>query len=127
MFVIEFVCDLFFSSRRRHTRCALVTGVQTCALPILALRNRTRYADYDIFYQNIFPGAVNAAVTLATINGYSNATQRETLVNQTDLNANFSTGAITHTLLVGAELGRQEADNFRRSAYFGADTTAPTS
>src|SRR3546814_9189286 len=30
------VCGLvfFFSSRRRHTRCALVTGVQTCALPI---------------------------------------------------------------------------------------------
>src|SRR3546814_5362931 len=31
--VIERVC-FFFSSRRRHTRCALVTGVQTCALPI---------------------------------------------------------------------------------------------
>src|SRR3546814_1374438 len=30
----------FFSSRRRHTRCAVVTGVQTCALPISA-----RYAD----------------------------------------------------------------------------------
>src|SRR3546814_9924325 len=29
------VC-VFFSSRRRHTRCALVTGVQTCALPIFA-------------------------------------------------------------------------------------------
>src|SRR3546814_6548994 len=28
-------CSFFFSSRRRHTRCALVTGVQTCALPIL--------------------------------------------------------------------------------------------
>src|SRR3546814_7340347 len=28
-------CLIFFlSSRRRHTRCALVTGVQTCALPI---------------------------------------------------------------------------------------------
>src|SRR3546814_8921122 len=26
----------FFSSKRRHTRCALVTGVQTCALPILS-------------------------------------------------------------------------------------------
>src|SRR3546814_7621977 len=25
---------MFFASRRRHTRCALVTGVQTCALPI---------------------------------------------------------------------------------------------
>src|SRR3546814_6203525 len=30
------VVFFFFSSRRRHTRCALVTGVQTCALPILA-------------------------------------------------------------------------------------------
>src|SRR3546814_7667456 len=28
----------FFSSRRRHTRCALVTGVQTCALPIFTGR-----------------------------------------------------------------------------------------
>src|SRR3546814_10977738 len=27
-------CSFFFSSRRRHTRCALVTGVHTCALPI---------------------------------------------------------------------------------------------
>src|SRR3546814_7141991 len=27
-----------FSSRRRHTRCALVTGVQTCALPIYAAK-----------------------------------------------------------------------------------------
>src|SRR3546814_989934 len=30
-------CIFFFSSRRRHTRCALVTGVQTCALPICRL------------------------------------------------------------------------------------------
>src|SRR3546814_9917839 len=29
----------FFSSRRRHTRCALVTGVQTCALPIFSARS----------------------------------------------------------------------------------------
>src|SRR3546814_10913189 len=28
-------CVVVFSSRRRHTKCALVTGVQTCALPIL--------------------------------------------------------------------------------------------
>src|SRR3546814_10571132 len=31
-----FIC-FFFSSRRRHTRCALVTGLQTCALPIYAI------------------------------------------------------------------------------------------
>src|SRR3546814_4900787 len=38
--------SFFFSSRRRHTRCALVTGVQTCALPIctdlMAARNLRR-------------------------------------------------------------------------------------
>src|SRR3546814_18549450 len=32
----------FFSSRRRHTRCALVTGVQTCALPISDVRRIRR-------------------------------------------------------------------------------------
>src|SRR3546814_2288513 len=36
---------LFFSSSRRHTRCALVTGVQTCALPIF-------YADTHDGYGN---------------------------------------------------------------------------
>src|SRR3546814_1771867 len=35
---------VFFSSRRRHTSCALVTGVQTCALPICA-----RVIAYDPF------------------------------------------------------------------------------
>src|SRR3546814_3059419 len=35
--VIYIVSICFFSSRRRHTRCALVTGVQTCALPISCL------------------------------------------------------------------------------------------
>src|SRR3546814_7788289 len=34
MCIYVFVLFFFFSSRRRHTRCALVTGVQTCALPI---------------------------------------------------------------------------------------------
>src|SRR3546814_2667519 len=34
MFGCLYVGFFFFSSRRRHTRCALVTGVQTCALPI---------------------------------------------------------------------------------------------
>src|SRR3546814_2046422 len=33
---------IFLSSRRRHTRCALVTGVQTCALPISATFLQTR-------------------------------------------------------------------------------------
>src|SRR3546814_1159875 len=38
---------VFFSSRRRHTRCALVTGVQTCALPIWAAPRRQLGQDQD--------------------------------------------------------------------------------
>src|SRR3546814_1390911 len=39
-----------FSSRRRHTRCALVTGVQTCALPISVLlaQQRIEYRDRGV-------------------------------------------------------------------------------
>src|SRR3546814_9037790 len=46
LYILVFVVSLyylffvfFFSSRRRHTRCALVTGVQTCALPICVMWN----------------------------------------------------------------------------------------
>src|SRR3546814_12674213 len=41
-FVFDLYLFFFFSSRRRHTRCALVTGVQTCALPICRLRLSSR-------------------------------------------------------------------------------------
>src|SRR3546814_14421284 len=41
MMTMRIVC-FFFSSRRRHTRCALVTGVQTCALPIYRRQGRRR-------------------------------------------------------------------------------------
>src|SRR3546814_826063 len=42
--IVLFVLLFFFSSRRRHTRCALVTGVQTCVLPISSPVGRTRTA-----------------------------------------------------------------------------------
>src|SRR3546814_12473707 len=41
-------CCFFFSSRRRHTRCALVTGVQTCALPICVEMPFSRARSEDI-------------------------------------------------------------------------------
>src|SRR3546814_14704648 len=40
-----------FSSRRRHTRCALVTGVQTCALPIYRRLSEQRDAARERLYQ----------------------------------------------------------------------------
>src|SRR3546814_2646793 len=51
----EYKIFLFFlSSRRRHTRCALVTGVQTCALPISPLFHVT--AEIPVFLQSFALG-----------------------------------------------------------------------
>src|SRR3546814_1435904 len=44
---MEIDSGFFFSSRRRHTRCALVTGVQTCALPISAY-GRSPFPPYAV-------------------------------------------------------------------------------
>src|SRR3546814_5461744 len=45
--------SFFFSSRRRHTRCALVTGVQTCALPIFCCSRRRAEKLYICDYVHI--------------------------------------------------------------------------
>src|SRR3546814_8654544 len=57
----------FFSSRRRHTRCALVTGVQTCALPICERRvlARARFEFGNAFGANGVNGATQFLYAIA--------------------------------------------------------------
>lgn len=88
------------------------------------IRNRTRWADYDKFYQNVFAGAVNAAQTTVQISAYNNATKRENFINQTDLNLKFYIGGISHTLLAGFEYGRQITDNRRLEGRFAGGATS---
>lgn len=88
------------------------------------LRNSTLAGDYDKFYQNVFPGAANAALTLVNISGYNNHTARRNLFNQTDLSGAWQTGRLRHTILVGSEFGRQRTANFRNTAYFNGSATA---
>src|SRR3546814_1441229 len=52
----------FFSSRRRHTRCALVTGVQTCALPISPATPPEATAHPDIWPQAHWPYKADPAL-----------------------------------------------------------------
>src|SRR3546814_3132607 len=71
MFVCLVVFIFFFSSRRRHTRCALVTGVQTCALPISAYGGRASSfgpeyiipSPFDPRLMEIVPAAVAKAAS----------------------------------------------------------------
>src|SRR3546814_6985943 len=50
-----------FSSRRRHTRCALVTGVQTCALPICCAEELTACPEVDAVVRGGFRCGAHAA------------------------------------------------------------------
>jgi catecholate siderophore receptor len=86
----------------------------------VTLTNQTRLADYDKFYQNVYPGAYTATDGRVSVSGYSNLTARENLLNQTDLTFSAETAGISHTVLSGMEIGRQDTDNFRETGYFPA-------
>jgi catecholate siderophore receptor len=91
------------------------------------LRSVTSYGDYDKFYQNVYPGAVNGGGTLVALSAYNNDTQRQNLFHQTDLTWTLATGPVTHVLLTGFELGRQTTDNLRQTGYFTAISPTATS
>jgi catecholate siderophore receptor len=79
------------------------------------LKNSTRYANYDKFYQNIYARtSVNNAGNL-TLRGYRDETKRENLINQTDITIPFSTGFIGHELLLGNEINFQDTENNRKT------------
>jgi catecholate siderophore receptor len=82
------------------------------------LVNQTRYANYSKFYANVFPGAYNDTTKRVSISGYDNQTDRKNLMNQTDLTKEVEFAGMSHTLLAGVELNRQETDNLRMTAYF---------
>jgi catecholate siderophore receptor len=91
------------------------------------LRNSTRVADYDKFYQNLVPGAVDASRTTAALTGYNSSTARTNVFNQTDVIFSHRTGSIGHTVLTGAEVGRQSTDNRRLTAFFPTISATTTS
>lgn len=79
----------------------------------ITLKNRTRYADYDKYYQNVYArGPVSLAGTVQ-LGAYRDETERENLFNQTDITYTLNWGSIEHKLLAGAEFGKQKTDNSR--------------
>src|SRR3546814_5227766 len=57
----------FFSSRRRHTRCALVTGVQTCALPIWRERLETSISSLQDYQDGLFDHLMRSLAALPNV------------------------------------------------------------
>jgi catecholate siderophore receptor len=97
----------------------------------VTLQNRTNYATYDKFYQNVFAnGGLDDVLNEVSLGAYSNATKRENVFNQTNLLYSLNTGPIAHTLMAGIEVGRQETHNQRATGLFNnslAMTSLPVS
>lgn len=109
-----------------------VTSATLLAHPVsgVTVTNRTRLADYDKYYRNVFPGAMNASASQVAINAYDNDTRRTNLFNQTDIVFPALTGPVRNVVLIGGEFGRQKTTNFRRTGYFNgtaATFNAPSS
>jgi catecholate siderophore receptor len=118
--------DLNYANVDAHIGTAVVEHETDAGLKI---KNASRVADYEKFYQNIFPGgAVNAAGTSVNLSAYNNQTDRQNLFNQTDLTYKLDFGLVKHTLLWGAEVGRQSGLSYRQSGFFNnVSTSLPVS
>lgn len=86
----------------------------------VTLRNRTNYAQYDKFYQNIFANSPVFADRVS-LGAYNDTTDRENVFNQTDILYSVDTGPISHTLLAGVEIGQQITSNVRQTGFFNND------
>jgi catecholate siderophore receptor len=84
------------------------------------IRNRTQFGGYDRYYRNYVPGAVTANGLQVALSTYDNTTGRLNIFNQTDVTYT----AARHTLLFGAEAGRQATDNLRNTGYFRGTATS---
>ena len=130
--ISTFFGDPFLSYSAARVNGASASAAHTTSNG-LNVSNQTRFTSYDKIYQNVFPGAVSASGTEVTLSAYNNAHERKNLFNQTDLTYAARTGPVGHTLLLGAEIGRQVTDNFRETGFFNdtaatfvAPLTAPT-
>lgn len=90
----------------------------------LTVKNSTRYADYQKFYQNVYPGngplsgAVDPSDTSFNRAAYQHTTNRENIFNQTDFVYKTFTGPLFHTFAFGTEFGRQTGIDLRNTGIF---------
>jgi catecholate siderophore receptor len=84
------------------------------------VRNRTHYAKFDKFYQNIYANSAVDSNNQVTLGGYNDQTDRENFFNQTDLLVNLNTGPIKHNIITGVEVSRQVTKQLRNKAVFGS-------
>jgi catecholate siderophore receptor len=87
-------------------------------------KNSTLIAEYNKFYQNVYPGngplsgAVNPSETAFNRAAYNHETDRQNIFNQTDFTYKVFTGPLFHRLGFGTEFGRQSGIDLRNTGIF---------
>jgi len=96
----------------------------------LTVRNGTIAADYQKFYQNVYPvngtfnGGVNPTDTFFNLGAYQHTTNRDNVFNQTDFTYKTWVGPTYHTVGFGTEFGRQTGVDIRNTGVFPNGTSA---
>jgi len=98
----------------------------------LTVRNGTIVADYQKFYQNIYPangqfnGGVSPNDTFFNLGAYQHTTNRDNVFNQTDFIYKTWLGPTFHTVGFGTEFGRQTGVDIRNTGVFPNGTPTGT-
>lgn len=101
----------------------------------LTVKNQALYADYNRHYTNVYPGnsnsgslagAVNPAMTSFDRAAYTNQTDRENAINQTDFTYKTAVLGMGHTIGFGTEFGRQTGLSYRQTGFFPGNVNTTT-
>ncbi len=87
----------------------------------LSANATVQFADYDKLYANILPRGLSDDGNQVEFSGYEDAQNRQNLIGQVNLVAEFETGPVAHTFLAGVEAIDQSSFNGRRDAVFLTD------
>lgn len=89
--------------------------------PELSWSTTLLYGDYDKFYTNVYAnGAATSPTGTVALAGYTDPTQRENLIAQTNLVWDTALVGTTHKILLGVEYGEQDSVNQRRNAVLSS-------
>jgi catecholate siderophore receptor len=123
--------DTFFGvpglNRTTFTANVLKAEVEHRFSNALTLTSRLLYGDYDKFYRNAMaqtPVTLIGGVEKVGMEAYQDATRRRSLIGQTDLVWQVSTGALRHVLLAGVEASGQTTHVEHINGFF--DSGVPT-
>jgi catecholate siderophore receptor len=89
----------------------------------LTVKNGLMFADYQKFYQNVFPGSsVDPGTGTLKLSAYRHTTNRQNVFDQTDFTYKTFTGPLFHTIGFGTEFGHQQGIDVRDTGLFPGGT-----